>query len=210
MHVPSTPHPSFQLTSSMFHDELQHLLQHQNLRQGKLIMFKKAISLFISTSKIPQTPSLCLSLSLSLSLCLSLCLCLSLSISLSLSHSLSLPLSASPCLSLCLSLCAPPPLSLSLSVSLCLSLSLTNHPLTQFVTDHTHKSGHILDRLIARTSDQLVASVSVTDNLSSDHFAVLSSLSLSKLVRRKRSVTRSNVTSIDMHAFASETLSVHL
>ena len=56
---------------------------------------------------------------------------------------------------------------------------LNNHNLSQLVLEPTHRSGHIIDWLVARESDNLVSSVSVTDQLESDHKAVLACLKLS-------------------------------
>ena len=42
-------------------------------------------------------------------------------------------------------------------------------PTHRLVLEPTHRSGHIIDWLIARESDNLASSVSVTDQLESDH-----------------------------------------
>ena len=61
----------------------------------------------------------------------------------------------------------------------CIHQLLNNHGL---VLDPTHRSGHIIDWLIAHEPDNLISSVSVTDQLVSDHKAILAYLSLSSSV----------------------------
>jgi len=85
-----------------------------------------------------------------------------------------------------------------------LSLSLSNHSLSQLVNEATHRSGHILDWLIINVSFNLVTSVSVTDELHSDHSAILFDLNITKPVRKKKYVTRCNLKALDIHTFSSQ------
>ena len=71
-------------------------------------------------------------------------------------------------------------------VTLCIRQLLNNHNLSQLVLEPAHKSDHIIDWLIACESDNLISSVSVTDQLESDHKAVLACLNLSKPFQNSR------------------------
>ena len=74
---------------------------------------------------------------------------------------------------------------------------LNNHNLSQLVLEPTHRSRHITDWLTARESDNLISSVSVTDQLESDHKDVLACLNLSKPLRNSRLVIRRKLKAIN-------------
>ena len=77
-------------------------------------------------------------------------------------------------------------------------------PTHRLVLGPTQRSGHIIDWLIACESDNLVSSVSVTDQLESDHKAVLACLNLSKPLRNSRLVTRRKLKTINKNKFGSD------
>ena len=63
-------------------------------------------------------------------------------------------------------------------------------PTHRLVLEPTHRSGHIIDWITAREYDNLVSSVSVTDQLESEHKAVLAYFNPSKSLRNSRLVIR--------------------
>ena len=67
---------------------------------------------------------------------------------------------------------------------------INNHNLSQLILEPTHRSGHIIDWITAREYDNLVSSVSVTDQLESEHKAVLAYFNPSKSLRNSRLVIR--------------------
>ena len=76
--------------------------------------------------------------------------------------------------------------------------------LRQHVTVPTHKSGHILDLMITRCSNELVLSIPIVDHMISDHMIVCSDLNLPKPSMKVRTVTYRNLNKIDKTAFTSE------
>ena len=72
------------------------------------------------------------------------------------------------------------------------------------VLELTHRSGHIIDWLVARESDNLVPSVSVTDQLESDHKAFLACLNLSKPLRNSRLVISRELKTTNKNKFGSD------
>lgn len=82
--------------------------------------------------------------------------------------------------------------------------TLSNHNLTQYITQPTHRHGHTLDWIISRQSDNFVLATDVSLALPSDHSAILCSLDLSPPSRTKRIVTRRNLKSINLTDFNSE------
>ena len=89
-------------------------------------------------------------------------------------------------------------------MTLCIRQLLNNHNLSQLVLEPTHKSGHIIDWLIACESDNLISSVSVTDQLESDHKAAIACLNLSKPLRNLRFVIRRQLKNINKNQFGSD------
>ena len=76
--------------------------------------------------------------------------------------------------------------------------------LRQHVTVPTHKSGHILDLMITRCSNELVLSIPTVDHMISDHMIVCSDLNLPKPSMKVRTLTYRNLNTIDKTAFTSE------
>lgn len=64
--------------------------------------------------------------------------------------------------------------------SVCLKELLESMGLQQHVNEPTHESGHILDLIITRQCDSLLANIPVTDCLFSDHFTLICGLTLGK------------------------------
>ena len=81
---------------------------------------------------------------------------------------------------------------------------LSDQSFTQIVDEPTHKRGHILDWLVTAEDSTLIHDVSVSENLLSDHKSLFFSLSLSRPLRKKRSVTSRNIRRINLEKFQSE------
>ena len=88
--------------------------------------------------------------------------------------------------------------------SCCVVCCVVFEPTHRLVLEPTHRSGHINDWLIVRESDNLVSSVSVTNQLESDHKAVLACLNLSKPLQNSRLVTRRKLKTINKNKFGSD------
>ena len=72
---------------------------------------------------------------------------------------------------------------------------------TQLVRDTTHMKGHILDWVMARSEENLVKSVEVTQELSSDHFSIVCNLNISHPPTTKKFRETRCISSIDKAAF---------
>ena len=75
--------------------------------------------------------------------------------------------------------------------------------LDQFVNSPTHSKGHILDLVIARSSDNLINSVHV-DCLMTDHVSILCSLNLKKPPLLKQRISYRKLKEINHERFASD------
>ena len=72
---------------------------------------------------------------------------------------------------------------------------LDTYGLSQSVSKPTHKLGNILDAVVFRENDNVLLSTTVNENLSSDHFCVVSKLDITKpsseiLVKESRNIKR--------------------
>ena len=85
-----------------------------------------------------------------------------------------------------------------------LCASLSNHNLSQHVTQPTHRLGHTLDWIISRSPDKLVLDTNISSVPPSDHYAVLVSLSLPPPTKTKRLVTRRNLKGVNLDGFCAE------
>ena len=86
----------------------------------------------------------------------------------------------------------------------CEQLDMYSLMLTQSVAEPTHKKGNCLDLVICRNDDSIVLSTHVNQNLVSDHFAVLSHLSLDKLKPPPKFVSARSVNKIDHTQFGHD------
>ena len=75
--------------------------------------------------------------------------------------------------------------------------------LTQHISDPTHTSGHTLDYVITRTSDNLINSAEVAA-LISDHFAIHCQLNLSKCNPRKQRISYRKFKSVNCDDFSHD------
>ena len=76
--------------------------------------------------------------------------------------------------------------------------------LTQIVNEPTHKGSHILDWLVTAEDSTLIHNVSISENFLSYHKSLFFWLSLSRLLRKKRTVTSQNIQHINLEKFQSE------
>ena len=81
---------------------------------------------------------------------------------------------------------------------------LSEQSFTQIVDEPTNKSGHILHWLVTAEDSTLIHDVSVSENLLSDHKSLFFSLSPSRPLKKKRSVTSRNIRRINLEKFQSE------
>jgi exonuclease III len=80
----------------------------------------------------------------------------------------------------------------------------TQYDLTQTVSEATHRSGHIIDWVLHRESDQLVQSTCVSLDLSSDHYTVMCELNVTKPKCAPAATVRRNIRAIDRNKFRSD------
>ena len=78
---------------------------------------------------------------------------------------------------------------------------LESFSFTQFVKDVTHSKGHIIDWVMGRQDDDLILSTFVTEELSSDHFTVISDLNIDHPKSQKQFSERRKISSINRDAF---------
>jgi hypothetical protein len=83
---------------------------------------------------------------------------------------------------------------------------LSSFDLIQHVNVPTHASGHTLDFVITRKSDNLVTAVSIGDMIA-DHNTVLATLDISKPKPQIKNLTFRQIKSIDRAAFAADIIS---
>ena len=76
--------------------------------------------------------------------------------------------------------------------------------LTQHFSAPTHKSGHLLDLLLTRSSDQLIDSVSVVQSDLSNHSSILFSLDVLCQLPRITRMTGRNYKQLDLDAFQED------
>eukprot|EP00745_Piridium_sociabile_P006121 TRINITY_DN13961_c0_g1_i25.p1 TRINITY_DN13961_c0_g1~~TRINITY_DN13961_c0_g1_i25.p1 ORF type:complete len:160 (+),score=25.29 TRINITY_DN13961_c0_g1_i25:204-683(+) len=72
---------------------------------------------------------------------------------------------------------------------------------SQSVVGPTHKHGHTLDLVIYRTSDDILSTTSVNNDLHSDHSAIFSSLNVPKPVPEKITVSFRSIGKNDKQVF---------
>ena len=83
-------------------------------------------------------------------------------------------------------------------------LEIFNLRITQSVTEPTHKKGNCLDLVICRTDDAIVHSTQVFHDLSSDHYAVVSYLSIEKPKRPVKFVSTRSISKVDHTKFGND------
>ena len=76
----------------------------------------------------------------------------------------------------------------------------------QHVTVPTHNAGHTLDLLISNNSDDFISSVSVNEDLPSDHLAVKCLINVARPPAPRKIFRSRKIRSIDMLAFKSDVL----
>ena len=81
---------------------------------------------------------------------------------------------------------------------------LDTFDLSQAVLEPTQKKGHVLDWVIFRRSDNVLLKSDVTQELSSDHFCVVSELNIPVPIKTAKIVEKRNIKGIDRDAFRSE------
>ena len=81
--------------------------------------------------------------------------------------------------------------------------TLDSHSFAQHVVGATHKDGHTIDLVMSRSSDNIIASVSVS-SLVTDHHAIQCSLRMSKPPLPTKTVTSRIYKQLDHHALMSD------
>jgi hypothetical protein len=82
---------------------------------------------------------------------------------------------------------------------------LTEHCMTQLVTDATHRRGHTLDWLMVTDETKpFITDISVNENLFSDHKTVFFHLAADRPPRAKQTVVSRNFKKVDPEAFTSD------
>ncbi len=81
---------------------------------------------------------------------------------------------------------------------------LDNHDLEQHVHLATHRDGHTLDLLITRKSDDLVSSVSVHDDMPSDHAAVKCQIKIDRPAPSRKQIRSRKLRNVDLDSFRKD------